>query len=277
MWRTALILLAAVVAAAHAQAIDLSQSSFSPEQLANRTGFAQPSCNPDQNFYDYAIINGLPATVEFYVFLACQGVPVAGDVITVPAGQRSRTLPISPSMGQVRNTACSLSLEAQDPFETDPNAPRRQYAQYNTTCGGVQIDDDDACSGDEDDDCSFPDIPCQFETGTWYHSFASMALLYGIGAGLGIATVMILLLFQNRAHKNRADAAFNNGVHWQDTVEKVQTENGYVPAPKSSFGGSKNAGAKAGAGMLVEMTTFEAGSARNIDSVYEVDDTYSDF
>ena len=233
-----LLLLGAAVV--HAQSLDISQSSFSPEQLSNRTGFELPNCVPDENYYTYKIINALPATVEFTVLLYCRGVPVNGDTVTVPPGSISRDLPISPSLGNVRNTPCSLALEAPDPFDSDPNAPRRRYATFNSTCGGVELDDDDSCSGDEDDDCSFPDFPCQLETGTWYHSWMSQAIFYTIALLAGIAVVFIIkLCFFTDPIK--ADEIAENSSHWRREIRKMQEANGYQPSAPASTNGKGRA------------------------------------
>ena len=245
MFRYAVLLMLAL--AAWGQDIDLSQSSFSREQLYNSTGFLEPGCIPENDFYQYRIANGMPATLEFHVFLACKGVPASGDTVTVPAGQRSRVLSIDAPQGSVRNTPCSLTLEADDPFDSDPNAPRIRYATFNSTCGGTIIDDDDGCR--DDDDCNFIDIPCQLETGTWYHSFSSMALLYAIGIGFAVAVLMIILWKREDSRIKRLNAASDNSAHWQMTVRKVQKDNGYNPPVREAS--SKAAGSKAGGGRMM--------------------------
>lgn len=213
----ALVLALACTISAQSTPPDLS--SFTPEQQKNATQFVDPQCIPSANSLLGSIQNGFSTQVVYTIVISCQGTSNNTATYTVPPFSISQPFLITPATGAVENRLCSLILQGIDPHDASPTPQTIAFQNYTTTCGAVQVRNRDF-DEDADDDCTFMDAPCEYNTGSWFYGFVPTMIHAAILTTAILIPYGIFSGVSSRAVKNLLVGA---GVSRRGYLQKLQT------------------------------------------------------
>lgn len=155
---------------------------LSHDVMKAQTGFISLTCDTVSDAYVYTVMNGYVLPLDATVILTCEGASVVSSDFTISARAQSDQRSIAPTGASVKNRVCTIALTGTDPITSSETT----FQSIDSTCGAIIRDGDDGSAT-----CDYPDFPCMFDSGDWYHNTFSwfmidvfyiviMAVIYGV-------------------------------------------------------------------------------------------------
>lgn len=239
-----LLLLALWAACAACQSTPPSLANFSPEQQRNATQFVNQRCFPQANGLVAQIQNGFAISVPFTIVLQCQGTGNATFEQTVAPFTVSEPFLIQPASGAVANRVCSLLLTGLDPHDAAPLPDKSTFQKFTTTCGAVQVRNNDY-DEDEDDDCNMFDASCEYNKGAWYYGLVPTIIHTAGLTALILIPFAIFTYISNHSTENlligAGSARGDYNDHLEDAVNKWKSSDRSHPPSRDFVPGSARA------------------------------------
>lgn len=159
-------------------------SAVSTSVMKARTGFLRVTCDANSNKYIYNVQNGYVLPLDTTVSLDCEGTDAVSSNFIINAQANSTDRTIGPPNVSIQNRVCVISVSGTNSLITEPTT----FQTISSTCGSIIRDGNDGSAT-----CDYPDFPCMFDTGDWWHNSFSWFIIY-VGA-IALAILMFGSIF----------------------------------------------------------------------------------